>query len=168
MPISFMGQLRPAMAKSRAGEGGVTLIEMLVVLVIIGVAAGIVTFALPSGPAPRAVSQEAELLETRLNLAVEYSLVTAKHMRMQWNNTGYGFEVWNADRWETYTDISQGGLHQLDGAIVLVDENGSRSGTLRINPDALPDGGTTKVLSMGAGTSQRSVRFDGALASVLP
>ena len=151
------------MADLRARDSGVTLIETLVVLVIIGVGAGIVTLALPGNTPPRAIAQEAELLESRLNLAAERSLISARHLRLAWGADGYRLEVWDGEDW-----VAESKGHQMDGGLTLSDASGILSGVLRINPDGVPDSGAAAVLRVGDGTGVRSLRFDGVRAQVLP
>lgn len=156
------------MAETRGRDSGVTLIEMLVVLVLIAVSAGIVTLALPSGAAPREIAQEAGLLSSRLNLAAERSLIAAQPVRMEWRGDGYGFEVWTGDIWQTADSAALAAPHVLEDGIVLADRDGSRSGTLRITPDLLPGTEGVVTFRLSSGASQREVLFDGATARLMP
>lgn len=161
MQTLCMAPISPAMADRRIPDAGVTLIEILAVLVIIGISAGVVTLALPGRAPSRGIAQEAELLQSRLNLAAERSLIAARYMRLDWGSDGYGFEVWDGERWE-----AAGDRKQIEFS--LSDANGSRAGEVLITPDGISETGRVTLLRLGTGTSQRSVRFDGARASVSP
>ncbi|MDF1727657.1 MAG: prepilin-type N-terminal cleavage/methylation domain-containing protein [Sulfitobacter sp.] len=150
------------MVEERAGDSGVTLIETLIVLVLIGVAAGIVTLSLPSGAPPREIAQEAALLSARINLAAEQSLIAARPYRMNWATDGYNFEVWDGEDWgqEGENEVR----HELADGILLTEEGGARSGVLRINPDLLPSASGPALFRLRSGTNGQEVLFDGATA----
>lgn len=157
------------MGKERCVESGVTLIEMLIVLVLISVAAGIVTFALPGQAPPHAVSQEADLLSARLNLAAERSLTGGQHVRMSWQEDGYQFQIWNGERWFASKVPMFAKPHQLENGITLRDLADRRSGEIRITSDLMPmDAADQLVLQLVSGSSRRDVLFDGARARVSP
>ena len=150
------------MADRRRGESGVTLIEVLIVLVLIGVAAGIVTLSLPSSAPPREVAQEAELLSARMNLAAEQSLIAARPYRMSWESDHYLYEVWDGTDWVGQQETAI--RHDLADSILLTSAEGSRSGTLRIEPDLLPGAEGPARFRVTSGTNSREVLFDGATA----
>lgn len=155
-------------ADMRSGDSGVTLIETLVVLVLIGVAAGIVTLAVPGPAPPRAIAQEAQLLSSRINLAAERSLVAAQHLRMVWRDDGYAFEVWNGEDWAGDSPPPLTGRYHMEDGIILSDGDGKRSGTVRIDPNLMPVRGAVEVFRVGSGADQQEVQFDGARARPVP
>ncbi|QUJ76783.1 prepilin-type N-terminal cleavage/methylation domain-containing protein [Sulfitobacter albidus] len=156
------------MAETRRGDSGVTLIETLVVLVLVAVAAGIVTLSLPGTAPPRAVAQEADLLGKRLNLAAERSLTTGQTLRMAWGDGSYGFSVWDGAAWTPATAQSLAGPHRIESGLILDDPDGARSGEIRITADLMPDAEGPRVLRIGNGALRHAVTFDGARASVAP
>lgn len=70
-----------------------TLVEMLVVLVIVGVSAGMVVLAIGGGPSDVAAQTEANRFADRLRLAADEALITSQPIMLQMNPTGYGFEA---------------------------------------------------------------------------
>ena len=75
--------------RKRADDSGVTLIEILVVLALIGIGAGIVSYALPSGANARTLEQEATLLAARLTNVADRSLVAGETYRVIWQSEAY-------------------------------------------------------------------------------
>jgi len=150
----------------RNRDSGVTLIEMLVVLALIGVGAGIATYALPSGPAARTVAQEATLLSTRLNLAAERSLIGGRSVRLDWDAKSYGFDEWTGDGWGVTPVAALSARHVLEGVTQLFSDTSALSGEMTITPDLLPSAGRLRLFRLGSGAVARTVVFDGASASL--
>lgn len=155
-----------ALRNPRVKDAGVTLIEMLVVLVLIGVGAGIVTYALPSGSAARSVSQEATLLKSRLNIAAERSLIGGRPFRMTWTSTGYRFEEWEGAKWQTASSPPFIAAHVFDDAVSLTTMVGGSEGEIAITPDLLPTANGVVEIRLKAGTSSETLVFDGAAARI--
>lgn len=86
----------------RSAEHGFTLVEMMVVLVIIGLASAVVLFALPD---PRGtLRQEAERLAARGAAARDSAIVSSRAVRLRIDQAGYFFEQRRLDGWETLPD----------------------------------------------------------------
>jgi len=156
------------MAETRTGDAGVTLIEILVVLVLIGVSAGIVSYALPSGTSARTLDQEAALLAARLNLAAERSLMKGRHYTLDWQAEGYAFQEWQDGAWRAATGAPLSERHTLARGAILTDGDGVRRGAVQIAPDLLPGDDGVVQLWLVAGSVRRMVSFDGAAAGVTP
>ncbi|MFN4160209.1 MAG: prepilin-type N-terminal cleavage/methylation domain-containing protein [Gemmobacter sp.] len=78
--------------RCRSPDAGLTLVEMLVVLAIIGAAGGAVMFGgIAGGRAERAAS-EAIRLANHLSLGADEALVTGHLHRLAWDARGYSFE----------------------------------------------------------------------------
>ena len=75
----------------RARELGMTLVEMLVVLAIIGVAAGAVALGLGSADRGNAVEAEARQLAAKLRLAADEAMVRDAPLAFAHDPHGYGF-----------------------------------------------------------------------------
>ncbi|MCX7560529.1 prepilin-type N-terminal cleavage/methylation domain-containing protein [Sulfitobacter sp. F26204] len=167
MPTLPLAIGKPPMGKERITDSGVTLIEVLVVLALIGVSAGIVTYALPSGAGTRTLDQEAALLASRLNIAAERSLVGGHQYRLDWTAAGYNFAQWRDSAWHKASTAPLNQDHTLTGSTLLTDRDGRRQGDLRITPDLLPAPQGGSRLQLEAGMFRRVVLFDGAAANIL-
>lgn len=153
---------------ARLAEAGVTLIEMLVVLSLIGVSAGIVSYALPSAAPARTLDQEATLLAARLNIAAERSLTSGAHFRMDWRPTGYAFREWRDGDWQAATGAPLDAPHDLARGAVLSDGGGAQRGAITVAPDLMPEAAGVASLWVAAGAMRRAVTFNGAAARVQP
>jgi len=156
----------PRTTSHRTRDSGVTLIEILVVLALIGVSAGVVTYALPSGTPARTVAQEADLFVARINLAAERSLIQGRHHSVVWGAQTYQFKQWHGGEWQPATDAPLSQQHVFDGDLILSDVNGAQRGVLRIGPALLPFRGEIETLRLTAGSAMREISFDGASARV--
>jgi len=86
----------------RAGEAGVTLVEMLVVLAIVGIMAGLVVLGIGAA-SDRSAEIEAKRLAARLTLAADEAMVSDRPLGLAWDKAGYRFLVeqdgaWRDDR----------------------------------------------------------------------
>ncbi len=152
--------------RKRVGDSGVTLIEILVVLALIGIGAGIVSYALPSGAKARSLEQEAALLAARLNNVADRSLVAGETYRVIWQSEAYRFETWKDKAWHTATGAPLSGSHTLYRGATLSDATGAQRGSFAITPALLPP--TTGIVSLrlASGVQDRTVTFDGATAQL--
>jgi len=152
--------------RKRADDSGVTLIEILVVLALIGIGAGIVSYALPSGANARTLEQEATLLAARLTNVADRSLVAGETYRVIWQSEAYRFETWKDDAWYTATDASLSVSHTLDRGATLSDTTGAQRGIFAITPALLPPPTGIVSLRLASGAQGRTIIFDGATAQV--
>ena len=104
---------------------GFTLVELMVVIAIIGVAAGAVLLSMPD-PRPT-LAVEAERFAARLTLAREEAVMTNRPVALRADAAGYGFEsfgeyliskgaddsIVNADGLTCYEGLSKDNLGQL-------------------------------------------------------
>lgn len=154
--------------RHRRRDSGVTLVEILVVLALIGVSAGVVTYALPSGAPERTVEQEADLLAARVNIAAERSLIQGRHHTVVWDTQSYQFKQWEDGEWQVAKDAPLSEQHMLDGEVLLSNADGAQRGVLHIGPALLPSGGEVQVLRLTVESVMREISFDGASARVAP
>lgn len=119
-------------APERARRGGFTLVELMVVLVIVGLAAGAVILTAPD-PRP-SVAVEAERFAARLARAREEAILTNRPVAVLADAAGYGFAVFGPEGWTPLDegpfrrqDWSEGGLAQVTpvGARFVFDPVGS-------------------------------------------
>lgn len=82
---------------SATGSGGFTLVELLVVLAIIGMAGAAVAVAMPD---PRGdLRAEAERLAARVRAAQDAAVIEARDMALRVGPSGYGFERREREGW---------------------------------------------------------------------
>ncbi len=154
------------MADRRAPDSGVTLIEILVVLTLIAVSAGVVTLALPGTGSQTSLAQQAELLAARLTLAADRSLVEGRQFRFEWEPGAYRFREWAEGAWQPLTDPAFAGQDTTALQAALTDQDGSRRGHVRITPDLMPPARGVLEIALSSGANRRTVLFDGLAARV--
>lgn len=147
-----------AKARARDRRAGMTLVEVLVVLAIVGVSAGVVVLAAGTGDRQLSVESEANRLADRLRLAADEVLVTRRPLVLTWDAGGYRFTPGRA------SDVPGEALrdrHDLPAGIRL-----TAAGTA--SPTAVdPDGAEPVAVFILAGDGQvRRVSFDGLNATV--
>ena len=77
----------------RRGEAGLTLVEMIVVLAIIGVMSGMVLLAMGNLGTGGSVESEARRLAARLRFASDETMVTDRGLALSADSSGYRFVV---------------------------------------------------------------------------
>jgi general secretion pathway protein H len=141
----------------RQREAGLSLVEVLVVLAIVGVVSGVTVLGL--GALGRGASGEAEAMRLagRLRLAVDEALVASVSLALVWDERGYRFLAWDpADaRWQTAPrDL---GRHRALPAPLRLARLGRDGGPVMIAPD-VP---RPAVLRIAGGGATWQVAFDG-------
>ena len=94
----------------RHHQAGVTLIEMMIVLVVIGVATGAATLGLGALARDDAAEQAARRMATAISLGVDAALITGVSQSVVWDAQGYG--------------VGTGARQVLDPAVVLARADG--------------------------------------------
>lgn len=135
-----------------------TLIEMLIVLVIIGVAAGGVALGIGAATRAPSVETEARRLALRLQAAADDAMLGDRIIAFTAQEHGYGFAAMGRDG--SLTPLGDAlGPHQLPGGIVV---------TLDVAPPVLlgVDGGGKPISATIENGEQRwVVRYDGMIAT---
>ena len=83
-------------------RAGFTLVELLMVIAILGLAAGAVVLAVPDPRSP--VAEDAERLAARLVRAREESILSNRPVAVEATRAGYGFTVFDGTRWAALTE----------------------------------------------------------------
>lgn len=157
--------MRKALHARRRAESGVTLVEILVVLVIVALAAGAVGLAI--GPATRTggVDQAAELLAARLNRAADEVILTGQPMAFVWTAQMYRFEMLQDNGWVPHPVPILGKAQDLDGAVRLTAE--PPDGAFVVQAASWPASGTALSVTLEQGSAARTVIFDGLSARIV-
>lgn len=138
-----------------------TLIEMLIVLAIIGVAAGAVTLSIGTATRAPNVETEARRLASRLQAASDDAMLGDRITAFTVDNHGYGFARWNAGQWQPVTDKPMA-YHQLPSGMTV---------ELTAKPPVVlgADGsGQPLAATVEAGDQRWQVVYDGMTAFALP
>lgn len=134
-----------------------TLIEMLIVLAIVGVAAGAVTLGIGAATRAPNVETEARRLASRLQAASDDAMLGDRMTAFTVDEHGYGFATMTASGWQPRTDGPMA-YHRLPGGMVV---------TLTANPPVIlgADGsGQPLAATVSAGDQRWQVVYDGMTA----
>lgn len=147
-PTSATGRL------DRTGRrAGFTLVELLMTVAIIGLAAGAVVLSVPD-PRP-SVAADAERFAARLGRAREEAVLSNRPVAVEATAAGYGFSVFDGAAWATLTDGPFGPELWSEGVSV------SPAGPLRVVFDPT---GVAEPATVTLSRDRRAVRIavDGA------
>ena len=131
-----------------------TLVEMLVVLVIIGIAAGAVTLGMGAATRGASAESEARRLSARIRLAADDVMVTDRAIAFAGDAKGYRFLQWDGRGWA-----------DGDGALLARHDLGSGLALSGVSPVPVPIGvdglGGTIAARITSPRDSWQVRYDG-------
>lgn len=87
----------PLAGEQIASQRGLTLVELLVVIVILALASSVVLLTAP--PSRPSVRDDAERFAARLQLALDEAIASARPMRVRIDAAGYAFEALGPGGW---------------------------------------------------------------------
>jgi general secretion pathway protein H len=154
--------VRGADIAARPSEQGMTLVEMLIVLVIIGVMAGAVALGMGSVTRAPSVETEARRLATRLQAAADDAMLADRAIAFTVRKNGYGFAMVSADGKAVPRTDDAFGFHKLPGGMVM---------TLNVKPPVmLGVDGAGKPMQAVIESGQKSwiVVYDGMTVRAFP
>lgn len=119
------------------GELGMTLVEMLVVLAIVGIAAGAAALGIGAATRAPSIESEAKRLADRLQLAADDVMVSDRPLAFTWTEKAYGVVAWDGRQWRA--DGGEGfERHELPGGMVLEPKSTGRPVPLGIDGMGVP------------------------------
>ncbi|WP_010543191.1 GspH/FimT family pseudopilin [Sphingomonas elodea] len=149
-------------AARRASQAGMTLIEMLIVLAIIGVAAAAVTLGIGAATRKPSVESEARRLASRLQAAADDAMLGDRLVAFTAQAHGYGFATMSPNGTLAARTDDALAPHTLPGGITL---------TLDTRPPVVlgVDGaGKPMSATIDNGSQRWLVRYDGLTATAVP
>lgn len=147
--------------RTRAADGGFTLVEMMIVLAIIGVSAGVVALSVGSLTRAPSVESEARRLATRLQAAADDAMLGDRTIAFTVEEHGYGFAAVNGSQLAALKDSGLA-FHTLPAGMVV---------TLDAKPPViLGVDGSGQPLSavVESGKQKWIVTYDGMTATAMP
>ncbi len=152
------------MTRARDPEAGVSLVEVMVVLAIVGIMAGVAVLGLGGGGGTGAEA-EARRLADRLQLAADEALVTGAPRALQWSPDAYRFLVWDGQErgWRPEGRPLLSDAHELPRGLALRSAEGEAVIVLAADSAAAP-----ATLAVDGADTSWTVAFDGLTAHVAP
>lgn len=149
----------------RDAELGVTLLEILIVLVIIGTMAGLTSLAVGGRGSASALTRVADLMAARLTLVAERAALTGEDAAIAWAPEGYRFLQFRDGAWQPHDLPGMGRVERL-GELRL---DGTDTGaSALIAADLAPSGARPLRWVLGDGATRIAVVFDGLAARTEP
>ena len=140
----------------RNHQAGLTLIEMLVVLVIVGIASAASMLGVQALARDTAAQDEALRLAAHMSLAVDEALISRVPVELVWTPRGYGFQRWSDGEWRPAANPRLA-VHALPASVTLARTDG-QTGAVTIAADGL---GPAVALRLYTDRSIWQVAFDG-------
>ena len=145
--------------RQRDHQSGVTLIEMMIVLAVIGIATGAATLGLAGAARDNRTETEALRMASQINLAMDDALIEGAARVMLWDGEGYSILPVTAAGFAENVDATR---HRLGPSITLQRADGQTDAMM------LSDDGTSPPVTLtltGPGAAW-NVSFTGLVAEV--
>ncbi len=151
MPTSIPTEQRPA-------PNGFTLVEMLVVIFLLGLASAAVVLMLPSSDST--VRNDAERLAARIAAARDEAVMQARPIAIWTRASGYGFEQRFDGQWRAHPDAAFKDRNFDNGTRIL----GAAQNRILFDASGLPSSSAIIELTNGEGSSLVSISASGEVA----
>jgi general secretion pathway protein H len=151
MPTSIPTEQRPA-------PNGFTLVEMLVVIFLLGLASAAVVLMLPSSDST--VRNDAERLAARIAAARDEAVMQAFPVAVWTRASGYGFEQRFDGQWRAHPDAAFKARNFDNGTRIM----GAAQNRILFDATGLPSSPAKIELTNGEGRSLVSVSASGEVA----
>ena len=138
------------------GEAGFTLVELMIVLAVMGLLAGVAVWRWPSGGDD--ARAEAQILATRLAAARDQAIIEGRPIAIVVEPAGYRFEQRRGWQWQPLQDASLRERRLRSGVQA---EGGARGIRIRFDSTGLPAAAATLRLRSGGHASQVELLADG-------
>ncbi len=141
-----------------------TLVEVLIVLVLVGVVASFATLSVGRLQADESVGRRAETLAARLTIAAETAVATGRDAAFIWAPDGYRFVVYRDNDWQPHPVPELGQVERFGPSLDL-GVDGTARGSLVIGANlAPPDPSPFRMTLNGGRTTRVDVLFNGVSA----
>lgn len=165
-----LGPFASRLSPRRRADGGITLIEVLVVLAVIGVATGATMLGLNATDRDTRAEAEAVRLARSLSLGTDEAMLSGTPLALVWDAGGYSFVAWSAAdaQWGPADQNTLSRRHDLRAPVAL-SLSGETAGPVLIASSGI---GQEIEFQFGAASGNSSLRwivaFDGFSASAQP
>lgn len=168
-----IGPMQLLRTRRSCQDSGITLIEMLVVLAVIGVATGATMLGVNASDRSSRAQSEAVRLANNLSLGVDEAMVTGTPLALIWDQDGYSFVAWSATQqdWRAAAPGILAARHTLRDPLRLAVDGKANHDPILIAPSGLGSP-ITFVLSSAAlsdiaasNSAEWIVDFDGFSAT---
>ena len=146
--------MTPTSETGRSRRAGFTLVELLMTVAIIGVAAGAVVLSMPD-PRP-SVGEDAERFAARLQRAREEAILSNRTMAVEATPGGYAFSAFDGARWSPLREGPFRSERWADGVVAAPVEPPLR---LTVDPTGVAEPGRLTLSRDGRSVT---VAVDGA------
>ncbi len=148
----------------RNRQSGLTLVEMLIVLVIMGIATSAAVLSVNMAGRDRRAEDEAVRLAAHLTMAVDKGLVSREQLALFWTADSYEIKRQTEAGWQPAEAPQLARIHALPGSLVLRRVDGTTDPVV-VSEDGL---GPAVMLEISGKGVPWIVAFDGFSASARP
>lgn len=155
----------------RSADSGITLIEVLVVLAVIGVATGATMLGLNATDRSTRAEAEAIRLARNLSLGVDEALLSGTPLALIWDAGGYSFVAWSAadKSWGSANGASFATRHDVRATVAMSVQGASTPRPIVIEASGIGPAVAFEFASTSANSNQSwTVAFDGFSATAQP